>query len=236
MSIVFKDIVGFKKTLNNQIQSYDRLKEHIGVKNFKIESIDTLAEFGRNVDVEALKILKSTQKAFSPLHVVKKIKNKEGLSAAFCIIDWTRFTKEYKKMKADARDIHVAKDFLRAVAVYYDKFAETYNDENSVGYGSKVVTIHPIVYVPKMPAMISISDTSKYLEHFITNPNTQPLQIVFLSKDSNNHIGNVVIRTSVAIAKLAYGIKGSRVHKSIDSAIKHYLDMIVGENQNDDID
>lgn len=235
--INFSDIYQFQKLVLAEIIKSPQLQIFFKDKNPTIEVVDSISKFSsRNLDVEAIRILENTRKAFTPLYILKNVTIKHPVKESvkesypgFCLIDWSIFAQEYKKSKISAQDLTIVKDFLRTSSEYFNRIAEKYEENSDLEVtDANGLIIFPIVYIAQNPGLVSINDASKYLGNFIANPNVAPLQVVYPKKDTDN-IGLIVIKSAMTIAKLTYGVKGMRVQRSLKNAMSNITRLISGE-------
>lgn len=235
-TIKFVDTHDFGTLLISEIEKSEQLKESFKGKKPEFQVIDKIEQFSRNnIDVEATKILEDTKKAFTPVFIFNDIVYHSHIRGkdthpAFCLIDWTVFAEEYRQSRTKAQILAVVKDFLRVAAEYFNRIAEVYEETTSTKEKELGIIIHPIIFIPRNPGLVSINDASKYLGEFIANPNITPIQVVYPKKDTDN-IGLIVIKSAMAIAKLTHGVKGMRVQRSIKSAIGNFIRQISGEEE-----
>lgn len=236
--IDFSDIHDFEDSLISEFVNSEQFKNSFKNNKPKITSINHINYFSRkNIDVDAIRILQNTKKAFSPVFIFKDIfyrKTEKGkvknIHPGFCLINWTVFSDEYRNNKGKVQDLAIVKDFLRVSAEYFDRMAESYEDNVALSSRKVGMILYPIILIPKDPGLVSISDASKFLGRFITNPNISSLQVVYFKKDVDP-IGLIIIKSHMSVVRLAYGVKGMRVHRNMRSAIVNLIKQISEEEK-----
>lgn len=204
----------------------------------KIDTIDTIDEFSTlSVDIEGSRILAKVKNAFSSLHYFPNFKGKSEKSINFehipgiCLISWNEYDINYEEEKGKTPDLQKVKDFMRVASLYYDRLTEAYND--AIKNRESSILIYPIVYIKERPAFTAMTETTRYMEKFVTHPNVAPLQVVFVNRD-RDFVGLVAIKSGISIAKLMYKVSGIRLHRNLKSALMYILKNLTKEN--DDID